>query len=140
MALPFGRQSPVPAHVHGWLRDYSYMEPTLPSREDRMVITHVGNPFQDNATNRIPHLKPAIAPENGEVNGYVKFRLRKADIQPEEEPASPVRGPYKSLFDEPRGSVSRLQTPRDFGLGCKLDNVDRKLFQFCKLLNGRNSC
>jgi len=132
------------------------LDATLPALSSRTVIVTPPNPFLDNAVNHIPQINSTakFLPQNGQVNGYIKFQFRKSDLQEEPRSTHPIRlqstennetpndhaepeaSPHSRLMLEqalgiaPEGSV--LKMPPDFGLGCKLSNVERKLFRFCK--------
>ncbi len=99
---------------------------------------------------RNPCLKStAFLPEDGAVNGYIKFRLRMCDV---EDHKSGVLGKGKSFLANPQPkSCPQQQThltehkvkgplidvpylPPNFGRRLKLDNTDNKLLKFCKCI------
>ncbi|KFY16397.1 hypothetical protein V492_01382 [Pseudogymnoascus sp. VKM F-4246] len=115
--------------------------PTVPLIEDRLVNLSISNPFADNVPVRHPGLKAtSFQLEDGAVNGYIKFRLRIADVEDQ-------RGANakKNIF-APRLAPSRDNRslpipltlpgdivpylPPDFGRGLKFDQTDAKLLKF----------
>ena len=109
----------------------------LPLRESQEATLDLANPFTDGQVMRHPNLrKSSFMPEGEAVNGYIKFRLRAADLEGDNETTNhyfnqlklgvhhrePVLGPLEK--------VPKL--PPDFGKGLKLDKMDSKLLTFCK--------
>lgn len=133
-------------------------EAILPERSSRTIPSPLANPFADNAENRIPSLDAVatFAPQNGEVNGYLKFKILSPSLQHEEPSRRSLQ--YQSAKDhQPRDSDeeqakkpewqkmmkralhigkegSVVRNPPNFGLGCKLSPVERKIFRFCESL------
>ncbi|KAI1169627.1 fungal-specific transcription factor domain-containing protein [Nemania sp. FL0916] len=127
---------------------------TLPDRASRTVILDVGNLYCDNLSNRISSIDSiaAFSLRKGELNGYVKCRISLPGVQEEQVSSRPLR--YQRTADESlrkahevqggrpesqrvveralgiskEGSVLRI--PPNFGLGCKLTIVERKIFKF----------
>jgi hypothetical protein len=133
------------AHTHNdldhtgqaWLEQTLY--PDVPSLEERFVDLTLDNPYSENAIVRHKTLRKALAmPEDGAVNGYIKFRIRNADLDerstkrakslvgglsvPSRDTSSPSQSPFSNI----------PYLPPDFGRGVKLDEVDSKLLKFCK--------
>lgn len=124
--------------------------PSIPSKEGQSFSLSLSNPFAANGSNRHPRLKStAFLPEDGAVNGYIKFRLRMSDV---EDHRSPVLGKGKGITflgnSQPRHrtqlSPQHMQQnsgappndiqylPPNFGRRLKLDDTDNKLLKFCK--------
>ena len=123
--------------------------PSIPSKEGQRFSLSLSNPFAANGSNRHPRLKStAFLPEDGAVNGYIKFRLRMSDI---EDHRSPVLGKGKGMTFlansqpkyRPQLSPQHMQQnsgappndiqylPPNFGRRLKLDDTDNKLLKFC---------
>jgi hypothetical protein len=124
----------------------------------RFVDVGAKNPFTDIADNRFPIVKTSkvSTPKDGILDGYLKIHLcRKHHIdepvqncrmkvplrlQASETPRSPTTPDAitdgdalvrKTIGIGPQSQVFR--TPKDFGLGCRLDHIDSHLFHFCAL-------
>jgi hypothetical protein len=133
---------------------HANLDAVLPT--DRVVNVGAGNPFKDNAENRIPRLKmiDIAIPKHGELDGYLKITFRSNDLIKEpdgnrhlwapvrlqesessQNPTVPDEAPDRNtavrnaLGISPKDQVLRM--PKDFGLGCKLSYIDRNLFRFC---------
>ncbi len=117
--------------------------PTVPSIENRLVDLSISNPFADNVPIRHPALKAtSFELENGVVNGYIKFRLRMADVDDQSTVDTRKR---KSIFSPRLASTDNRKLPPkltlpteivaylppDFGRGLKFDQTDAKLLKFC---------
>lgn len=118
--------------------------PDIPALTDRFVNLGLANPYADNGPIRHAKIRDmAMLPEDGGVNGYIKFRLRMADVE------SDANMQKKTVFDQNRQLGKQIQgetnpapfgldrqqipnLPPDFGRGLKLDKVDGKLLKFCK--------
>lgn len=61
-----------------WLTvQFPELFPSLPAAEDRLVNLAIPNPFLEGSANRHAFLRPSkTLPEDGAVDGYVKFRIR----------------------------------------------------------------
>jgi hypothetical protein len=124
--------------------------PSIPAKEGQKFSLSLSNPFATNGSNRHPRLKStAFLPEDGAVNGYIKFRLRMSDV---EDHRSPVLGKGKGITflansqpkhrtqlspqRVPHGSgappIDIQYLPPNFGRRLKLDDTDNKLLKFCK--------
>jgi hypothetical protein len=116
------------------------------------------NPFMDHADNRIPDLKMSTLarPKNGKLDGYLKIQfcqnhlieepLRNCQLGvplrlqlPRSARGLTVPNPgtgTNALVQQPLRIAPQSQVlpmPKDFGLGCKLNNIDHNLFNFCAL-------
>jgi hypothetical protein len=120
----------------------------MPSKDGQTFSLNLCNPFTTNETNRHPRLKStALLPEDGAVNGYIKFRLRMSDV---EDHKSPILGKGKGMAflanshptSRPQQSFQNTQNmkapsndiqylPPNFGRRLKLDDTDNKLLKFC---------
>ncbi|KAI0523911.1 fungal-specific transcription factor domain-containing protein [Xylaria bambusicola] len=127
---------------------------SLPDRASRIVPLNLGNLYADNVSNRLESINSiaTFSPRNGEVNGYVKCRILPSDVQEERVSSRPLRyertekevlqntseeqaskpeshrAVERALRIGKEGSVLRI--PPNFGLGCKLTIVERKIFKF----------
>jgi Fungal specific transcription factor domain len=84
-------------------------------KDNRVIHCDLKNPFEDAGENYIRHVPSNMMPSNSLVNGYVKFQ-------------------FTTLV--PGGKVSCrsiLSPPPNFGFCSRLNDVDRKLWTFCKL-------
>jgi hypothetical protein len=124
----------------------------------RLVDTDAKIPFADNADNRIPDLtlSTVTPPKDGKLDGYIKIKFCKN--HPIEEPVRnchlgvPIRVQLPESSRSPTtpdaitdadalvrntlgmGPPSQvLRMPKDLGLGCSLNDIDRNLFTFCGL-------
>ncbi|KAE9976165.1 hypothetical protein EG327_008214 [Venturia inaequalis] len=124
----------------------------LPDRASRIIPIALPNPYSDNAHNRISSIETIVtyAPENGEVNGYVKFKMFKPGSIHEPPPTRiPLRfqsaqETHLRRDDEEEqttatatgrvsligGKARVVKIPRNFGLGCNLRPYERKIFRF----------
>lgn len=123
--------------------------PSVPSRGEQTFSLNLFNPFTINETNRHPSLKTtALIPQDGAVNGYIKFRLRTSDV---EDQRSPILGKGKGMAilansfptNRPQELPQEMQQspkappmyiqylPPNFGWRLNLDEVDTKLMKFC---------
>jgi len=126
---------------------FPYLWPSLPSLEDRRLELDVVNPYIDNAINHHRTLRAAVAsiPEDGAINGYIKFRLRMSDFESDHS-----NDPRRNIFGQQAfgmhhrqvpGTVSTVNIPSlppDFGRGCKLNPTDRNLLTFCMRLASKD--
>jgi hypothetical protein len=114
----------------------------MPLKENRLVDLSLQNPFTDNATEHLPYLRPSATklPQDGAVNGYIKFRLIKSNFQ-EHQPRNKYRQVplnhqdtvmHRRPIPNPHKVKNIVKLPPDFSLGCKLDGGDHKLLKFCK--------
>lgn len=159
--LPFPDYSfQFPPSLDGFFPpDFISFEAVIPERSSRTIPT-VANPFADDAENRIPSLDiiASFAPHNGEVNGYLKFKILTPSLQNDEPPSrrtlqyrsAKARRPRVDVEEEEEqtkdpewqkmmkralqiGKGGRiLRNPPNFGLGCKLSPSERKVFRFCE--------
>lgn len=123
----------------------SRSNPTLPNPSDRVVNLLETNPYADEQLSEHPRLTsesdPVILPKETWVdgticaNGLVKFRLQfNNDKVPQT--AKDTLAKYRSANENNRcepsavGDVSYL--PPDFGRGLRFDEMDMRLFKFCK--------
>jgi hypothetical protein len=124
--------------------------PSLPSKEGQAFSLTFCNPFTTNESNRHPRLKTtAFIPEDGTVNGYIKFRLRMSDVEDHKSqvlgmrkglavlanshPTSLQQQPPQHMQYNSRASPNDIQyLPPNFGRRLKLDDTDNKLLKFCK--------
>lgn len=126
----------------------------LPERSSRIIPIGIPNPFTDNAEKRIQSLDllASFAPQNGEVNGYLKFKMLQASLQQERpsrrslqyqstkekqsqcntmEEAEELRRQRDRALALAVGKGSAVpKNPTNFGLNCKLRPVERKIFRF----------
>lgn len=113
--------------------------PSLPLLENRDPSVDIVNPFVENSTEHysFENRQSFEIPENGEINGYIKFRLRATE---------PTHQPKKQgRFEQAAMGVHHHQVPTvpterppyippDFGRAMKLDSTDSKILRFCRLL------
>ncbi|PGH08398.1 hypothetical protein GX51_01224 [Blastomyces parvus] len=124
------------AAARDWLQQVLY--PDIPSLEDRFVNLSLENPYSDNAPSRHETLRTHIlTPEDGSVNGYIKFRIRNADLD-----ESSLKAAKRSFGASAMGVHHRNSSeanslfnnipylPPNFASGVKLDAVDGKLLKF----------
>jgi hypothetical protein len=134
------------------LEQFPELFPSLPRTDERNVSLDVPNPFEEGSAAHHPSLKsaPSSLPEDGGVNGLIKFRLRISDTdtnkpvpyrqglldksplrfgrQHPQPPSVPTDGQHAQ--GPGIGVVPSL--PPDFGRGLNLDTTDSKLLKFCK--------
>lgn len=121
----------------------------MPAREGQTFSLNLRNPFVTNEANRHPGLKrTALIPEDGAVNGYIKFRLRMSDVEDHNPPAlgkgkglaslansqpsNLMRQPAQHMQHNPNASpIDIPYLPPNFGRRLKLDDTDNKLLKFC---------
>lgn len=126
-----------------WLAaEFPDLFPSLPDLESRIVNLHLENPFLEGSAVRHPALKTNhTLPEDGAVNGYIKFRIR---FSAEDDTSHRPQAQKATAFGQSTPAVHHRShhpivgdhvpcVPPDFGKGCKLDNMDSKLMKFCKL-------
>lgn len=117
------------------------LRPSLPLLEDRIVNLRLDNPYDDNGESRHKTLREEVfQPQNGAVNGYIKFRILDADLSDRNNRAGLLgqaalglhrrRKFQDSEAEGPFSHVPRL--PPDFGRGLKLNQTDSKLLKFCE--------
>ncbi|KAH0559375.1 hypothetical protein GP486_004109 [Trichoglossum hirsutum] len=112
---------------------------SVPLLENRQVDLSTPNPFADGSIVRHPHLRQMTKtlPEDGAVNGYIKFRLRLSHDEDESSETPQSRSfnqrsmavHHRHMPDLP-GNNNVPPLPPHFGRGCKLDSIDNKLFKF----------
>ena len=115
--------------------------PSLPLLGHRAPVVGMPNPFIKNSTEHylFENRMSFAVPEDGEVNGYIKFRLRVTEA------SGNTRQPKKqATFDQVAMAVHHRRIPGvpteklpylppDFGRTMRLDPTDHKLLRFCKL-------
>ena len=126
-----------------WLREtFPDIFPSVPSIEDRVVDLTIKNPFAEGAVIRHPTLNSENKlPTNGAVDGYIKFRFSVSYLE-DRTSAQTRQAAFlkKELQKAPRplprmpGVTDKiLSLPPSFGLGVKLDRMDRNILTFCEL-------
>ncbi|EGC41084.1 conserved hypothetical protein [Histoplasma capsulatum var. duboisii H88] len=126
-----------------WLQQVLF--PDMPSLEDRFISLSLSNPYSDNAPSRHETLRTQIlTPEDGSVNGYIKFRIRNAELD-ESSNKSAKRSFGASFLGVHHRSTTEANSmfdnipylPPNFASGVKLDAVDGKLLKFFAYCQGR---
>ncbi|KAL9108763.1 MAG: hypothetical protein Q9227_006559 [Pyrenula ochraceoflavens] len=129
-----------------WLAElFPGLEPSVPLLDEREVSLAIVNPYAVPGTNEHPRIRskvaPLVLPNDGAVNGLIKFRLRALDEQRDSE------RPQARLFlhrrkisdvstdsnDTSESNPSRAHlsyAPPDFGKDLHLDQTDTKLWRF----------
>jgi hypothetical protein len=124
-----------------WLAaQFPELYPSVPDIENRMVDLHLENPFLEDSEVRHPVLRTNhTLPEDGAVNGYIKFRIRFSEenntgCRPRAQNAtfgqSTLAVHHRNYHPVVGDHVPYV--PPDFGKGSKLDSMDGKLMKFCK--------
>lgn len=125
----------------GYLSDFlPQFYPSVPSLEERVVDTTLVNPFAEGSINRYSAYKRKafLMPENGFINGYIKFSFRPAEntFEPSQKNVdyqnSSLGIHHRDIPVLPSGE-NILPLPKHFGHNMKLDPTDRKLLRFCEL-------
>ncbi|PGH15722.1 hypothetical protein AJ80_05430 [Polytolypa hystricis UAMH7299] len=112
--------------------------PSLPQLEHRDATASMTSPFNEDSTEHYSFENRLYfeIPEGGEINGYIKFRIRPS------EKSGDVDEPKKhGLFDQAGMAVHHRHVPGvpndkpphlppDFGRAMKLDPTDNKLWRF----------
>jgi len=114
------------------------MFPSVPLLCNRNIDLALPNPFSEDATGRHPEDRGIkILPDDGKVDGYIKFRIRPTSMPTDDNGTLSHKFTQKSLGLH-RQSLPNIPgvnnipfVPPDFGRGYKLDSTDNKLFKFC---------
>lgn len=132
------------SEAQDWLSGFfPELFPSLPVPEERCVNITIPNPFIEDSVARYSceNRVTFTMPEDGAVNGYIKFRLRMTDSSDEShKPKHSTFGQSSMAVhhrnmperDIPGNNVPYL--PPDFGRESKLDGTDIKLLKFCQFL------
>ena len=115
--------------------------PSLPNvPEGNHVSLVVPNPFVEASAARYSTQRTKFTlPEDGAVDGHIKFRrIRSTDNDDENANRPPAGSLLRPSLAVHQRSVPSMKgdtvayLPPDFGSGCKLDATDTKLLKFCK--------
>jgi hypothetical protein len=122
------------------------MIPKLPSR-DRQVYTTLSHPFTEVSLGRHATIKPepSEVPQNGAVDGYVKFRILPGgdNVRPQEtrQKNAGLRSMGVHHRTVPGITSNHIPgLPPGFGKNFTFDAMDSKLMKFCKCPALPDSC
>ncbi|KAB8336717.1 hypothetical protein FH972_021026 [Carpinus fangiana] len=99
----------------------------------RHVDLAMPNPFLERSQNRHLRVRAKNLPRDGDVNGYIKLRIRpdpSSHLGPIARKRSAERGPPHVGLMTYLNQIPYL--PPDFGRGFNLDEIDDRIFKFCK--------
>lgn len=114
--------------------------PDVPDVSHRQLDLNLLNPFTEGSVGRYDKHRAIVATtKEGEVNGYIKFRLQQTQAGFDEPTGTFGRNVFgkrhrqcpATMWKTP-GAVLPLLPP-NFGRGLKLDTNDQKLLTFCTL-------
>lgn len=106
--------------------------------ENRLVSLSLTNPFEIHRDCRYKHARQTFAaPEDGYINGYIKFHLGSASVDGPDDPAPKRRCANdrtvltEDNYREKLKKFGYCPLPRNFSPGLRLDSPDLLCWSFC---------